>query len=145
MNVNNISLAFYSVIFTAFVLRLANKFKLSFAGKRMPFSDCKPPYAAAEFVKSWRNSEGNLRSCTRTLVLGPELKNRESNLKLINFCKSLNCSDGYRFCTLITLEWVLASDGNPIVGNTDPVKDIMAHTDIMHIMGLYYELAAQEI
>jgi hypothetical protein len=38
----------------------------------------------------------------------------------------------------------MSSDGESVVGNTSSVSDILDSTDIMHIMGLFYELLAME-
>ena len=43
MQIKNLSLAFYSAIFTAFAIKLADKFKMSFRGTEPVFHDCQPP------------------------------------------------------------------------------------------------------
>lgn len=142
MSIKNLSLAFYSAIFTAFVMKLADKFKMSFRGAGPVCCDCKPPYTAVHFTKTWKASDGRIRCDAKSIVLGPELKTCEHRQKLYEFCRTISCTGGYGFSHASIISWELP-DGIH-VGDVSKVEDIITRTDILHIVGLYYELLAQE-
>lgn len=144
MTIRRLSLVLYSAIVASYLMKIFQKFKVSFNGHRMKTYECQPPYTAIHFVKTWHNGTGNSRTCSKTLVLGPELRTLESKTKLYQFCEKLNCKCGYCFSHVATISWAMSSDGESVVGNTSSVSDILDSTDIMHIMGLFYELLAME-
>ena len=82
MTIKNLSLAFYSAIFAAFFMKLADKFKMSFRGAEPVFHDCQPPYTAVHFTKTWKTSDGRIRCDAKSVVLGPELTTCEHRQKL---------------------------------------------------------------
>lgn len=144
MTVKNLSLAFYSAIFTAFVMKLAEKFKMSFRGAEPTFHNCQPPYTAVHFTTTWNMSDGRIRCDAKSVVLGPELKTFEHRQKLYEFCQTINCTDGYGFSHISTISWERKLPDGIYVGDVSKLEDIMTRTDIMHIVGRYYELLAQE-
>lgn len=141
MQMKNLSLAFYSAIFTAFVMKLADKFKMSFRGAEPAFHDCQPPCTAVQFMKTWKTGDGRIRHEEKSAVLGPELKTRETRRKLYEFCQKINCTGGYEFGH-ISIVWELPPDVR--VGDVSALEDIMSRTDILHMVGRYYELLGQE-
>lgn len=144
MTVRRLSLVLYSAIVASYLMKIFQKFKVSFNGHQMKTYECQPPYTAIHFTKTWHNGTGNTRCYSKTLVLGPELRSLYSKTTLYKFCEQLNCKCGYCFSHVSTLSWVTSSDGEPVVGNTSSVSDILDNTDIMHIMGLFYELLSME-
>lgn len=141
MQIKNLSLAFYSAIFTAFAIKLADKFKMSFRGTEPVFHDCQPPYTEVCFTTFWNMSDGRIRCETKSVVLGPELKTLEHRKNLYEFCQTINCTDGYSF-DHISYPSNLPPDVR--VGDNSQLTDIMTRTDILHIVGHYYELLGQE-
>lgn len=141
MSIKNLSLAFYSAIFTAFVMKLADKFKMSFRSAEPVFHNCQPPYTEVHFTKIWHTSDGRIRCDAKSVVLGPNLKTCEARCKLANICLEINCTGGYSFDRI-------SSPGNlppgVRVGDNSQLKDIMTCNDIFHIVGHYYELLAAE-
>lgn len=142
MTIRNLSLAFYSAIFTAFVMKLADKFKMSFRGAEPVSGNCRPPYTAVHYTTTWNTSDGRIRCDVKTAVLGPELKTREHWQKLDEFCKTINCTDGYGFINISVISRELPPGVR--VGDVSELEDIMTRTDILHIVSRYYELLAQE-
>ena len=142
MTVKNISLALYSAIFAAFFMKLAEKFNMSFRGAEPVFHDCQPPYTAVHFTKTWKTSDGRIRCDAKSVVLGPELKTCEHRQQLYEFCRTINCTGGYGFSHTSTISWELPPDVR--VGDVSKLEDIMTRTDILHIVGRYYELLGQE-
>ena len=55
MTIKNLSLAFYSAIFTAFVLKLADKFKMSFRGAGPVFPQLPTSLYGGAFHKDLEN------------------------------------------------------------------------------------------
>jgi len=141
MQIKNLSLAFYSAIFAAFAMKLVGKFKMSFRGAEPVFHDCQPPYTAVHFTVTWNMSDGRIRCEEKSAVLGPELKTPETRCKLSDFCQKINCTDGYVFGH-ISLDWELPPDVR--VGDVSALEDIMSRTDILHMVGRYYELLGME-
>ena len=141
MQIKNLSLALYSAIFTAFAIKLADKFKMSFRGAEPVFHDCQPPYTEVCFTTFWNMSDGRIRCETKSVVLGPELKTWEHRQNLYEFCQTINCTDGYSF-DHISYPSNLPPDVR--VGDVSKLEDIMTRTDILHIVGHYYELLAQQ-
>lgn len=141
MQIKNLSLAFYSAIFTAFFMKLADKFKMSFRGAEPVFHDGQPPYTAVHFTKTWKTSDGRIRCDAKSVVLGPKLNICEHRQKLYEFCRTINCTGGYGFGH-ISIVWELPPDVR--VGDVSKLEDIMTRTDILHIVGRYYELLGQE-
>lgn len=142
MQIKNLSLALYSAIFAAFFMKLAEKFNMSFRGAAPVFHDCQPPYTAVYFIKTWKPSDGHIRCETKSVVLGPELKTWKHKLKLCEFCRTINCTGGYGFSHISIILSELPLDVR--VGDVSKLEDIMTRTDILHIVGRYYELLAQE-
>lgn len=142
MKIKNLSLAFYSAIFTAFAIKLADKFKMSFRGTEPVFHDCQPPYTAVHFTKTWKTSDGRIRREDKSVVLGPALKTCEHRQQLYEFCRAINCTGGYRFSHTSSIYRGLSPDVR--VSAVSQLEDIMARTDILHIVGRYYELLGQE-
>lgn len=142
MTIKNLSLAFYSAIFAAFVMKLADKFKMSFRSAEPVFRNCQPPYTAVHFTRTWKTSDGRIRCDAKSVVLGPELNTCEHRQKLYEFCRTVNCTGGYGFSHISTISWELP-DGT-YAGDVSKLEDIMTRTDILHIVGRYYELLAQE-
>jgi hypothetical protein len=142
MNFKNLSLAFYSAIFAAFFMKLADKFKMSFRGAEPVFHDYQPPYTAVHFMKTWKTGDGRIRCDSKSVFLGPELKTREHMQKLYEFCRTISCTGGYEFSHTSTISWELPPDVR--VGDVSKLEDIMTRTDILHIVGRYYELLGQE-
>lgn len=142
MQIKNLSLAFYSAIFTAFFMKLAEKFNMSFRGAEPVFHDCQPPYTAVHFTKTWKTSDGRIRREDKSVVLGPALKTCEHRQQLYEFCRAINCTGGYGFSHTSSIYWGLSPDVR--VGDVSKLEDIMARTDILHIVGRYYELLAAE-
>lgn len=144
MTIRRLSMVLYSAIVASYLMKIFQKFKASFNGHQLKPYECQPPYTAIHFLKTWQNGTGNARCCSRTLVLGPELRSLHSKTELYHFCETLNCKCGYCFSHVSTLSDVISGDGEPVVGNTSSVSDILDSTDIMHIMGLFYELLSAE-
>jgi len=142
MKIRDLSLAFYSAIFTAFIIKLADKFKMSFRSAEPVFRNCQPPYTAVHFTKTWKTSDGRVRCDAKSAVLGPELKTCEHRQKLYEFCRTINCTGGYGFSHTSSISWDLP-DG-VYAGDVSKLEDIMTRTDILHIVGRYYELLGQE-
>lgn len=142
MQIKNLSLAFYSAIFAAFVMKLVDKFKMTFRGAEPVFHDCHPPYTAVHFTVTWNMSDGRIRCEEKSAVLGPELKTREHWQKLYEFCRAINCTDGYGFSHISSMSRELHPDVR--VGDVSALEDIMSRTDILHMVGRYYELLGQE-
>lgn len=142
MTIKNLSLAFYSAIFTAFAMKLSDKFKMSFRGAAPVFLNCQPPYTAVYFTKTWKTSDGRIRGDAKSIVLGPELKICEHRQKLYEFCRTINCTGGYGFSHTSIISWDLPPDVR--VGDVSKLEDIMTRTDILNIVGRYYELLGQE-
>lgn len=141
MTIKNLSLAFYSAIFTAFAIKLVNKFKMSFRGAESGFHDCQPPYTEVSFEKFWHTSNGRIQRDAKSVVLGPKLKTRDARRKLANICLEINCTDGFSF------ERISSPENLPPgvrVGDNSQLKDIMTCNDIFHIVGHYYELLSEE-
>ena len=142
MTIKNLSLAFYSAIFAAFFMKLADKFKMSFRGAEPVFHDYQPPYTAVHFTKTWKTSDGRIRCDAKSVVLGPELNICEHRQKLYEFCRTINCTGGYGFSHTSIISWELPLDVR--VGDVSKLEDIMTRTDILRIVGRYYELLGQE-
>lgn len=142
MNIKNLSLAFYSAIFAAFFMKLADKFKMSFRGAEPVSNNCQPPYMAVHFMKTWNMSDGCFQCDAKTVVLGPYLNICEHRQKLYDYCRTINCTDGYWFSHVSIISWDLPDDIH--VGDVSKLEDIMTRTDILHIVSRYYELLAQE-
>lgn len=141
MNIKNISLAFYSAVFTAFAIKLVNKFKMSFRGAESGFHNCQPPYTEVRFAKICNTNDGRIRCDAKSAVLGPKLKTCEATRKLANICLLINCTGGYYFDGISTPD-NLPPDVR--VGDNSQLKDIMTCNDIFHIVGHYYELLSKE-
>lgn len=141
MSIKNLSLAFYSAIFTAFVMKLADKFKMSFRSAEPVFHNCQPPYTEVRFIKSCNTSDGRIRCDVKSVVLGPKLNTREATRKLANVCLMINCAGGYSFDRISSPENL---PPGVRVGDNSQLNDIMTCNDILHIVGLYYELLATE-
>ena len=141
MQIKNLSLAVYSAIFAAFVMKLADKFTMSFRGAEPVSHDCQPPYTAVHFIKTWKTSDGRIRCDAKSAVLGPELKTREHSQKLYEFCRTISCTGGYGFSHTSTILSDLPPDVR--VGDVSKLEDIMTLTDVLHIVGRYYELLGQ--
>ena len=142
MQIENLSSAFYSAIFAAFAMKLVEKFKMSFRGAESVFHDCQPPYTAVHFTKTWKTSDGRIRREDKSVVLGPELKTCEHRQKLYEFCRTINCTDGYGFSHTSSIYWGLPPDVR--VGDVSKLEDIMSRADILHMVGRYYELLGME-
>ncbi len=142
MTIKNLSLGFYSAIFTAFVMKLTEKFRMSFRHAEPVFRDCRPPYTAVHFTKTWKTSDGRIRCDAKSAVLGPELKTCETRRKLYECCQKINCTGGYGFSHTSSISWELPPDVR--AGDVSMLEDIMTRTDILHIVGRYYELLGME-
>lgn len=142
MHSRYISLACYSAIVTSFIMKLMNKFKMSFKGTRETFADCPPPYIAAHFAKNWQSTDGKACFSVRSLIFGPDFKKPESRRELFEFCSTFLCTDGFSFNHISTISNDLPEGF--AVGDTSNIAGILSETDIYNIIGKYYELLAKE-
>lgn len=134
-------MACYSAICTSFVMKLVNKFKMSFGNQRPLFENCPPPYTAVHFMKHW--NQGNKVGCkAASLILGPELKTEDAKEELFKYCRNIPAAKGYYFNHVSTVSSELP-DGYE-VGNPNWLEGILSQNDIYHIIGKYYELLAKE-
>jgi hypothetical protein len=128
-------------------MKLADKFKMSFRGAEPVFHNCQPPYTAVHFTKTWKTSDGRKLCDIKSVFLGPELKTYAHKQKLYEFCRTINCTGGYGFSHISIISWDLPDGTLPEgmkVGDVSILEDIMTNTDILHIVGRYYELLGQE-
>ena len=141
MKFKYIYMACYSAICTSFVMKLVNKFKMSFGNQRPSFENCPPPYMVVQFIKHW--TDGNKVNCKAVpLILGPALKTENAQYELDRYCVNIPTAHGYRFNYISIISGELP-DGYE-VGNTQMLEGIVSPNDIYHIVGKYYELLAKE-
>jgi len=134
-------MACYSAICTSFLMKLVNKFRMSFRSSTKSFEGCPPPYTAVHFLKEW-SANGKAYCRAKSLILGPELKTPEARQELYRYCSTIEAKDGYAFNHASTISTELP-DGFR-VGDTSALQGIVSQSDIYHIVGKYYELMAKE-
>lgn len=126
---------------TSFVMKLVNKFKMSFGNQRPSFENCPPPYTAIHFIKSWvQDTKAKCKSAS--FILGPALKTDDAKDELFRYCRDIPTGNGYHFNHVSIISGELPAGYE--VGDTKWIEGIITPTDIHHIVGKYYELLAKE-